>query len=157
MGYEMTFTLNLQYNNASIDFSLWENNFDPSYTLGILASSADGSNMKKFVIPYGVKTLNNTCRYFSKLEEVEIADTVNYIGGSACFNSPVLQKYYLAPNTPPTLANTGTMIINTDTVVIVPWSADHSILNAYKAPNNWSTLADNIFEAAPEYVIPETV
>ena len=35
-----------------------------------------------------------------------------------------------------------------DCKIYVPYSADHSVLNAYKAANNWSTYADKMVEEA---------
>jgi hypothetical protein len=55
-------------------------------------------------------------------------------------------EYHLAPTTPPTL---GTGVFNNivdDCVIYVPYSEDHSILNAYKTAANWSTYASKIQE-----------
>ena len=61
-----------------------------------------------------------------------------------------LKKIIMKPTSVPTLAGTHINLNNkSDFQIIVPYSADHSILNAYKTASNWSTYASYMVEAEP--------
>ena len=54
---------------------------------------------------------------------------------------------HMKPTSPPTLSSTSAFSSTSSNLVIyVPYSADHSILNAYKTANNWSTYASKMQE-----------
>lgn len=48
--------------------------------------------------------------------------------------------------TPPTISDVSAFESTDDCPIYVPYSADHSVLNAYKTATNWSAFADRIFE-----------
>lgn len=79
-----------------------------------------GRFMKKVVIPASVTTINAYA-------------FLDYRG-----------TLYLLPTTPPTLDNTNA--INMFDKICVPYSSDHSILDAYKTATNWSTYASKMEE-----------
>ena len=54
---------------------------------------------------------------------------------------------HMLPTSPPTLANARAIAVTSGrSVIYVPYSADHSVLNAYKTAANWSTYADYMQE-----------
>lgn len=60
-------------------------------------------------------------------------------------------EYHFRSTTPPTMTNTNAFANMTDAggkKIYVPYSADHSVLNAYKTATNWSTYASYIYEEA---------
>ena len=51
------------------------------------------------------------------------------------------------PPTPPTLASSSNIFtVNSGVRIFDPYSADHSILNAYKTATNWTDYASYIVE-----------
>lgn len=74
------------------------------------------------------------------LTSFTIPDGVTSIGNNAFSFCYGIAEYHLLPTTPPTLtgANVFSNITN-DCIIYVPYSADHSILEAYKTATNWST------------------
>lgn len=86
----------------------------------------------------------NTCW---NLSNITIPDGITSIGIDAFKNCYSVAEYHLAPTTPPTLASTSAFSgIPADCVIYVPYSEDHSILEAYKTATNWSTYASHIQE-----------
>lgn len=57
----------------------------------------------------------------------------------------------MIPTTPPTLANSNVFngMSTNYYKIYVPYSADHSILEAYKTATNWSTYAAIMVEEEP--------
>ena len=62
-----------------------------------------------------------------------------------------ITNYMFLPTTPPIIGNQSPFTVKP---IYVSYSADHSILNAYKAADNWSTYADYIFELDENGEIP---
>jgi len=74
------------------------------------------------------------------------------VGANMFNNARQLFEFHFAKTTPPTLTDTNAFTNMTDAggkKIYVPYSADHSVLNAYKTATNWSTYADYIFEESP--------
>lgn len=60
-------------------------------------------------------------------------------------------EYHFKSTTPPPMENTNAFANMNDAggkKIYVPYSADHSVLNAYKTASNWSTYASYIYEEA---------
>ena len=76
--------------------------------------------------------------------------------GSYCFNTCyALKTFVVRATNPPTLQSTSFYNVPRATFKIyVPYSADHSILNAYKAATNWSALTSNLYELDSNGNIP---
>jgi hypothetical protein len=88
----------------------------------------------------------------SSLTSITIPSSVTSIGGSAFQSCSSLANVIMKSTTPPiiessTFSNSG--ITATTGEIQVPFSFDHSILNAYKTATNWSNYADIISEATP--------
>lgn len=93
--------------------------------------------------------VTDTCRG-SRIKKLFIPASVTSIAATAFQGNGLLEEIHLYPETPPSLANTnafGSQTSATNTCIFyVPYSADHSILNAYKTATNWSTFADKMQE-----------
>ena len=77
--------------------------------------------------------------------------SLSVIGAKAFDNARNLFEFHFQSTTPPTLENTNAFGNMTDAggkKIYVPYSADHSVLNAYKTASNWSTYSSYIFEEA---------
>ena len=96
----------------------------------------------------GVTSIGGSAFYYCySLSSVTIPDGVTSIGSSAFYYCYSIAEYHLASTTPPTLAKTNAFSgIAADCIIYVPYSADHSILNAYKTASNWSTYASYMQE-----------
>ena len=106
------------------------------------------SNVETVNIPHGITALTQDIFYSCEnLKIVVISSSVTSIGASAFGLSYRLKEVHLQPTSPPTLANTNAFpVSNCGVILYVPYSADHSVLNAYKSASNWSTYASKIIE-----------
>ena len=77
--------------------------------------------------------------------KIIIPASVTQINDYAMTSSCGLKEMYLLPETPPTIVNTRGMPYMSLTIY-VPYSADHSILEAYQTATNWSSYADRMVE-----------
>ena len=80
-------------------------------------------------------------------ENFTIPSTVTSIGKFAFLFNDGASSITMLSTTPPTLEPTAFW----DTILVaiyVPYSADHSVLNAYLAATGWSSLGDKIVEVA---------
>lgn len=85
------------------------------------------------------------------LSSVTIPAEVTSISNYAFSNCYGVSEYHLKPVTPPTLGGTSVFQnMPTDCKIYVPYSQDHSILEAYKAATNWSTWQSYMLEEAAE-------
>lgn len=72
------------------------------------------------------------------LSSIEIPESVATIGAYAFNNCTGLGAIHFRNATPPTVSNSNAFTnLPTDCVIHVPYSADHSILNSYKAATNY--------------------
>lgn len=95
--------------------------------------------------------VTDTCRN-SYVRKLFIPSSVTSIAATAFAYNYYLEEVHLYPTTPPTLANTNAFIncgdssITGSCIFYVPYSEDHSILEAYQTATNWSTYADKMQE-----------
>ena len=98
-------------------------------------------------IPEGTKAIGNTCfsECFSINSSLVIPSTVESIGNQAFNRCTGVAEFHFLSEVPPTA---GTSMFNycSSYKIYVPYSADHSILDAYKAATNWSNYASNMYE-----------
>ena len=86
----------------------------------------------------------NGCTSLTKLV---IPANVQTITDGAFGGNTSMLEYHFLPTTPPTLE--GTTVFNnipSGCIIYVPYSADHSILQAYQTAENWSTHASKMQE-----------
>lgn len=99
-------------------------------------------------IPSAITSIGNySFQNDQSLSNITIPSGVWSIGNGAFQNCYSVAEYHLKPTTPPTLSNRNAFTgIASDCVMYVPYSADHSILNAYKTETNWSYYASYMQE-----------
>ena len=111
------------------------------------------TNLRDCELPEGVTTIGyaafGSC--FAFLDFV-IPSTVTSIAGFAFLYMDGVATFHVKATTPPALEATAFATIVADSLVIyVPYSADHSVLEAYKAATGWSSKVNYIVEEdAPE-------
>lgn len=85
------------------------------------------------------------------IKELTIPANVESIADRAFTDLWNLRALHMKPTTPPTLGNARTFndYITSARIIYVPYSEDHSILEAYQTATNWSTLASYMQEEDP--------
>ena len=106
------------------------------------------SSLASITIPSTVTSIGtNAFMSCYSLASITIPSTVTSIGTNAFGYCYGMAEYHLLPTTPPTLENTNAFqFIESDCVIYVPYSSDHSVLEAYKAASNWSSYANKMQE-----------
>ena len=109
------------------------------------------NSLMSLTIPDNVKSIgNNTFQQCYSLTSITIPGGITSIGTNVFQNCYGVGEYHLLPTTPPTLGGTNTFTgIVSDCKIYVPYSADHSILEAYQTATNWATYASKMVEEAP--------
>ena len=115
------------------------------------------SYIKEVYWPEGPTTLGgNTFRGNTSIKKALISSTVTTIATRAFYNTEQIQIIVSKATTPPTVANSTTLYgLNSLQAIYVPYSANHSILNAYKAKQYWSNYAAKMVELNRNGTIPE--
>lgn len=108
----------------------------------------DCAGITDVVISTGVESLPTYL--FSgclNLKSVTIPANVTEINAYAFTNCYGVYEYHLQSPTPPTLSNTSAFSgFQAGGAFYVPYSEDHSVLEAYKSATNWSSYASNMLE-----------
>ena len=93
--------------------------------------------------------VTDSCRA-TRIKKLYIPETVTSIAATAFAYNSYLEEIHLYPTTPPTLANVNAFNSQTSAtntcIFYVPYSEDHSILEAYQTATNWSTFASKMQE-----------
>lgn len=106
--------------------------------------------LKEIVFPSDATTIESYSAYgCQSLTKVVIPATVTSIAGYVFNGCTSMKEYHVKPTTPPTLGTAVFNSIPSDCKIYVPYSADHSILNAYKTATNWSAQASKMVEEEP--------
>ena len=91
----------------------------------------------------------------TSITSITLPSSITSIGTGAFYYCSGLTTLVVKATTPPTLSNTNALTgTNANLKIYVPYSADHSILNAYKAATNWSSYASKMYELDEDGNIP---
>lgn len=119
---------------------------------GCFVRSTNASiGIQKIIIPDGVTTITaNAYRYAHNARYIEIGKDVTSIEATSFMEAPA-SEIHLKPTTPPNLANANVFAswLQDIAVFYVPYSEDHSVLEAYKTATNWSTWSTR-FQEEPQ-------
>lgn len=111
-----------------------------------------GSGITKLTIGSGQYLSNyEFARNCASLTAVDIPATATNLGRSQFYNCTNLSVFVCRATTPPTI---GTFFFSPTPTIYVPYSSDHSVLDAYKAASNWSSYKNNMVELNPDGTIP---
>ena len=121
--------------------------------------SFNNSSLAELVVPYlqtidGNSTSTNGAFYNTPLTRVDIGSSCTSIGDRAFHGCTLLVTFIVRATTPPSLGGNTFASTNSTFKIYVPYSADHSILNAYKAATNWSSRSSQIYELTSDGNIP---
>ena len=99
-------------------------------------------------IPDTVTSIGNTAfQNCYSLAIITVGSGVTSIGANAFGNCYGAKEFHFKATTPPALGGTNAFAnLPSDCTIYVPYSADHSVLNAYKTETNWATYASQIQE-----------
>lgn len=115
-----------------------------------LGSSAfyNGLSLIKVKLSNNLKALaNEVFANCASLSQIIIPENITSIGASAFSGCSGLAEIHLRSTIPPTLVQINAFSgISSDCKIYVPYSSDHSILDAYTASTNWATYADYMIE-----------
>ena len=105
-------------------------------------------SLASITIQSGVTSIgSNTFYNCYSLASVTIPSGVTSIASNAFYNCYGMAEYHFQSTNPPTLSSTTAFTsISSDCIIYVPYSADHSVLNAYKTAQNWSDYASYMQE-----------
>lgn len=108
----------------------------------------DAPCLEKWSIPGTYETFRaGSCREELWVKSIIIPETVTTISDYAMTNT-FLMELHMRPTTPPVISNTRGMPLMGHLTIYVPYSADHSVLEAYQTATNWSSWASKIVEEA---------
>ncbi len=135
------------------DYSMWSNNGSTRIIGSTHYQSAYSDRNyvnKSIVFPEGITAFSDSCIYSSNvIEQIELPSSTRYIANSFLAGSGAkIKRIICKATTPPTIvaSSFASGALASDCIFLVPWSPDHSILDAYKAANNWSTYASQMYE-----------
>ena len=98
-------------------------------------------------IPNEVTSIESSAfGYCYSLLKITIPSKVTSIGNSVFYSDCNLKEIHLRPTTVPTCGTNVFYGISSDYIIYVPYSSDHSILEAYKTASNWSAYASHMQE-----------
>ena len=105
-------------------------------------------NLQSINLPSYITTIGQEMfRQNYCLSSIRIPSTVTVINQYAFYECVSLKEFHFDPTTPPILNNTNAFSsISEVFVMYIPYSEDHSILNAYKTATNWSNFASQMQE-----------
>ena len=104
-------------------------------------------NLTHLVMPGDYSTLASVTVEGSLIKKFTIPATVTTIQTEALMYSYYMEELHVLPTTVPTLANVRALNgLGSNAVIYVPYSEDHSILEAYQTATNWSTFASYMQE-----------
>jgi hypothetical protein len=91
----------------------------------------------------------------TSITSISLPSSITTINAGAFYYCSGMTTLVVKATTPPTLSNTNALTgTNANLKIYVPYSSDHSILNAYKAATNWSSYASKMYELDENGNIP---
>lgn len=123
----------------------------PSSVTGLNNFAFSSNGLTAVVIPNGTVTIGGSSFQSSDdIVEMVVGVSVTTINSSAFAFPYSLEDLHLLPTTPPAMNNVNVLNgYKPFLTIYVPYSADHSILDAYKNATNWSTYA-SIMKEEPQ-------
>ena len=98
-------------------------------------------------------TLPAQCFVSSGIKKLEIPENITTIGAQALYSCYTVVMIF-RPTTPPAIQSNTFLSTTSQLKIYVPYSADHSILDAYKTATNWTQFASRIYELDENGNIP---
>lgn len=135
----------------SVASALTKTKINDTYN-GNLRIFVDGTQVLDFEAASGTTTIQDSAMRGIVANTIILPDSVTLISPSAFF-SLTIGSLVLLSTTPPTISDKYD-VGGYFSRKYVPYSADHSILNAYKSANVWDKIPDYIFELNPDGTIP---
>ena len=105
-------------------------------------------------IDAGANNVNGAFYNNNALTYVDLGANCATIGAYTFRSCSALTTLICRAETPPTLGTNSLQSTNSGLKIYVPYSADHSILNAYTAASGWSSVAARIYELDANGNIP---
>lgn len=139
LGSDINAIFDSCYSLEKISFSKNINAIGPNWFTN--CSALKSVHIRSGIISVGQSAFGTLyCREFM------IPASVTTIGNYAFRPCHQLSKITFLSETPPTIGTTVFQETNTIFKIYVPYSADHSVLNAYKTASGWSDYASQIVE-----------
>lgn len=130
----------------TVDFSSLENMYNFNFQ--------SCTSLEEISLPSLTAFGSSTFRYCSSLRLVDIGPNLTSIGGSYNFGGCSTNiQIIIRATTPPAMSNS--QDFPSGARIYVPYSEDHSILNAYQTATTWSGSASKIYELDENGNIPE--
>lgn len=136
-SYTATYLYNTCHSLSRVDIK----NGVPSLTYDMFYNC---KRLSDITIPSSVTELGGYCfQNCSSLKKITIPATVTSIGTRCFYGCQNMAEAHVLATTPPTLGTYGMYYGGT---IYVPYSSDHSILEAYQTASNWSVYASYMQE-----------
>ena len=104
-------------------------------------------HLTHFIMPGVYTTFSSGAIAGSLIKKFTIPSTVTTVQTEVLMYNSFIEELHVLPTTVPTMNNIRALVgSNTNCVIYVPYSADHSILEAYQNATNWSTYASQMQE-----------
>lgn len=113
-------------------------------TIGSSAFNSDA--LTEIILPDTVTTIGSQAFRANPARRLVIGTEISEIAAQAFYQCSSLENITIHATTPPTLADANAFASTGTALILVPYSSDHSILAAYKAATNWSTLESRLSE-----------
>lgn len=127
----------------------------PNLTRITATSAFGGTNFTHFYFAEGLQTIGNyLMNSQGKWLYIDFPSTLTSIGTVAFDRSGTNPVIVCRATVPPSLGVNSWIGTNSGLKIYVPYSSDHSILDAYKAATNWSAKASKMYELNQDGTIP---